>query len=100
MPRTRKSARPFRYFNSSPEAIVTDGLTSYPAAMRELGNEQRREMRRHLNNRAENSHLPFRRRERPMLRFRQMKSLQKFASVHASINNHFSQERQLVDRAT
>ena len=35
-----------------------------------------------------------------MLRFRQMKSLQKFASVHASINNHFSQERQLVDRAT
>lgn len=82
------------------EAIVTDGLRSYPAAMRELGNEGRREVGRHLNNRAENSHLPFRRRERAMLRFRQMKSLQKFASVHASIHNHFSQERHLVDRLT
>ncbi|WP_298189406.1 IS6 family transposase [Novosphingobium sp.] len=82
------------------EVIVTDGLRSYPAAMRELGNEQRREMGRHANNRVENSHLPFRRRERAMLRFRQMKSLQKFASVHASIHNHFSQERHLVDRQT
>ncbi|WP_225007230.1 IS6 family transposase [Novosphingobium percolationis] len=82
------------------ETIVTDGLRSYPAAMRELGNEGRREVGRHLNNRAENSHLPFRRRERAMLRFRQMKSLQKFASVHASIHNHFFQERHLVDRQT
>ena len=82
------------------EAIVTDGLRSYPAAMRELGNEQRREMGRHMNNRAENSHLPFRRRERAMLRFRQMKSLQKFASVHASISNHFQSQRHLVDRQT
>ena len=61
------------------EAIVTDGLRSYPAAMRDLGIEDRREMGRWLNNRAENSHLPFRRRERAMLRFRQMKSLKKFA---------------------
>src|SRR3546814_6936240 len=80
------------------EAIVTDGLRSYPAAMRELGNLDRREMGRWLNNRAENSHLPFRRRERAMLRFRQMKSLQKFASVQASISNHFNSERHLVDR--
>lgn len=35
-----------------------------------------------------------------MLRFRQMKSLQKFASVHANISNHFSLERHLVDRKT
>lgn len=82
------------------EEIVTDGLRSYPAAMKELGNVERREMGRWLNNRAENSHLPFRRRERAMLRFRQMKSLQKFASVHASFHNHFSQERHLVDRQT
>lgn len=82
------------------ETIVTDGLKSYPAAMRELGNEHRREMGRHANNRAENSHLPFRRRERAMQRFRRMKSLQKFASVHASISNHFNQERHLVDRET
>ena len=82
------------------ETIVTDGLKSYPAAMKELGNEDRREMGRWLNNRAENSHLPFRRRERAMQRFRRMKSLQKFASIHASIHNHFNSERHLVDRKT
>jgi len=82
------------------EAIVTDGLKSYPAALRELGIEERREMGRWLNNRAENSHLPFRRRERAMLRFRQMKSLQKFASVHANVHNHFNSDRQLIDRQT
>lgn len=42
------------------EKIVTDGLKSYAAAMKELGNQDRREMGRWLNNRAENSHLPFR----------------------------------------
>ena len=82
------------------ETIVTDGLRSYPAAMRALGNLDRREMGRWLNNRAENSHLPFRRRERAMLRFRRMKTLQKFASVHAGLHNHFNSERHLVDRQT
>ncbi|NKW72253.1 DDE-type integrase/transposase/recombinase, partial [Rhodobacteraceae bacterium R_SAG10] len=53
---------------------------------------------RWLNNRAENSHLPFRRRERAMLRFRQMRSLQKFVTVHASVLNHFNQERHLYSR--
>jgi len=75
------------------EAIVTNGLKSYPAAMRELGNLERREIGRWANNRAENSHLPFRRRERAMLRFRRMKSQQKFARVHANVHNlerHFS----------
>ncbi len=82
------------------ETIVTDGLRSYSAAMRELGNNERREVGRHLNNRAENSHLPFRRRERAMQRFRRMKSLQKFVSVHASLHNHFNSQRHLVDRQT
>lgn len=82
------------------EAIVTDGLRPYPAAMRELGNEQRREMRRHANNWAENSIMPFRRRERAMQRFRQRKSLQKFVSVHTSMHSHFQVERHLVDRQT
>ncbi|MEP5938191.1 MAG: IS6 family transposase [Erythrobacter sp.] len=82
------------------EKIVTDGLKSYPAAMRELGNIDRQEMGCWHNNRAENSHLPFRRRERAMLRFRQMKSLQKFASVHANVHNHFNAQRHLVDRQT
>jgi len=79
---------------------TTDGLRSYKAAIDELGNAVKEEIGRYANNRAENSHLPFRRRERAMLRFRQMKSLQKFASVHASLHNHFSQERHLVDRKT
>ena len=82
------------------ESIVTDGLKSYPAAMRELGNLERQEMGRWLNNRAENSHLPFRRRERAMLRFRRMKSLQKFASVHANVHHHFNSERHLINRQT
>ena len=67
------------------ETIVTDGLKSYAAAMKEMGNQDRNETGRWLNNRVENSHLPFRRRERAMQRFRRMKSLQKFASVHALI---------------
>lgn len=82
------------------ERIVTDGLKSYPAAMRESGNEDRREMGRWKNNRVEDSHLPFRRRVRALLRFRQMKSLQKFASFHAKIHNHFNSQRHLVDRQT
>ena len=83
-----------------PDVVVTDGLRSYGAAMTEIGNSNKREVDRWANNRVENSHLPFRRRERAMLRFRQMKTLQKFRSVHAQIHNHFNQERHLVDRQT
>lgn len=81
-----------------PETIVTDKLRSYGAALKELGSKERQETARWMNNRAENSHLPFRRRERAMLRFRRMHSLQKFASVHASVHNHFNQERSLTTR--
>ena len=84
--------------HGSPGAITTDGLRSYGAAMAELGNAHKQEVGRWANNRVENSHQPFRRRERAMLRFRQMKSLQKFASVHANVHNHFNLERHLVDR--
>jgi putative transposase len=104
--KTRDKAAALRFMkkalkrHSPAEAIVTDGLRSYPAAMRELGNLDRREMGRWKNNRVENSHLPFRRRERAMLRFRQMKTLQKFASVHTSLHNHFNSEGHLIDRQT
>ena len=81
-----------------PQAITTDGLRSYGAALKEVGCADRQEVGRWANNRAENSHQPFRRRERAMLRFRRMKTLQTFASVHASFHNHFNQERHLVDR--
>ena len=81
-----------------PPAIVTDGLRSYGAALKAIGAADRQETGRWLNNRVENSHLPFRRRERAMSRFRRMKTLQKFSSVHAQVHNHFSQERHLVSR--
>ena len=78
-----------------PDVLVTDRLRSYGAALKDLGRDDDREMGQWGNNRAENSHLPFRRRERSMLRFRRMQTLQKFASVHGSIYNHFNQERGL-----
>lgn len=86
--------------HGSPEAIATDGSRSYGAAMDKLRCRDRQEIGRWANNRGENSRLPFRRRERAMLRFRQMKTLQKFASVHANVHNHFSLKRHLVDRQT
>ena len=71
-------------------SITTDGLHSYKAAMTELGNQERQEIGRWANNRVENSHLPVRRRERVMQRFRRMKSLHKFASVHANVHHQFA----------
>ena len=81
-----------------PKVVVTDGLPSYPAAMREIGNEACQETGRRLNNRAENSHQPFRRREGAMANFRDIKTLQKFVSVHAPIYNHFNHDRHLNRR--
>ena len=81
-----------------PEVIVTDRLRSYRAAMNVIGNAERQETGRWINNRVENSHQPFRRRERAMARFTRVKSLQKFASIHSSVHNHFSQERHLCSR--
>jgi len=52
------------------------------------------------NNRAENSHLPFRRRERAMQNFRKEETLQKFTSIHSQIHNHFNGERHLNNRDT
>jgi putative transposase len=84
--------------HGSPKTIVTDGLRSYGAALAEIGAADRQQTGRWLNNRAENSHQPFRRRERAMARFRRMKTLQKFTSVHATLHNLFNQDRHLVTR--
>ena len=81
-----------------PQVIVTDRLRSYGAAMNVIGVEDRQRCGRRLNHRAENSHPPFRRREGAMARFRDIKTLQKFAAAHASIHNHFNQERHLYNR--
>jgi putative transposase len=81
-----------------PRIVVTDRLRAYSAAMGEIGVSDRHEVGRRLNNRAENSHQPFRRRERAMQRFRSMKTLQKFCSVHDQVRNHFNLQRHLVNR--
>jgi putative transposase len=81
-----------------PRTIVTDGLRAYSAAMNEIGAADRHKVSPRLNNRAENSHQPFRRRERAMQQFRSMKTLQKFSSIHAQVHNLFNQERHLVTR--
>ena len=102
--KTRDSKAALKFLEKSmkrhgrPEVIITDRLRTYGAALKDLGCGDDREMGRWCNNRAENSHLPFRRRERAMLRFRRMRSPQKFASVHASVHNHFPTERHLQNR--
>ena len=100
--RNRKAALKFlrramkRY--GSHKIIVTDRLASYGAALKVLRIKLRQRCGRWLNNRAENSHQPFRRREGAMARFRDIKTLQKFASSHAAVHNHFNHERHLVSR--
>ena len=100
--RNRKAALNFlrcamkRYF--SPNIIVTDRLASYGAALKVPRIKMRQRCGRWLNNRAENSHQPFRRREGAMARFRDIKTLKKFASGHAAVHNHFNHERHLVSR--
>ena len=81
-----------------PHIFVTETLRSYGAAMKEIVSVDRQETGRGFNNRAENSHQPLRRRGRAMLRFRRMRTLQKFVAVHASVHNHFNQERHLYSR--
>ncbi len=81
-----------------PKVLVTDRLRSYRSAMEMIGNAAAQACGRWLNNRAENSHQPFRRREKAMGKFRDVKTLQKFAAVHATIHNHFNQNRHLNRR--
>lgn len=101
--RDRKAALAFlkramkRY--GRPHVIVTDRLPSYRVAMKEIGIERRQLCGRWLNNRAETSHQPFRRREGAMPRFRDIMTLQKFTSAHASIHYRFNHDRHLSRRA-
>ena len=98
--RDRKAALVFlkkimkRY--GKPNEIVTDRLRSYRAVMKTIGNAEVQEVGRWKNNRCENSHLPFRRREQAMLKFRRLQSLQKFVSIHASVHSHFNHESHLT----
>jgi putative transposase len=84
--------------HGSPKIITTDKLPSYGAAFREIGGADRQLSGGRSNNGCENSHLPFRRRERAMQRFKTAATLQKFVSYHSQIYNHFNHERHLETR--
>ena len=81
-----------------PAWIVTDRLRSYGAAMKAMGVEDGQFCGQWLNNRAQNSPQPFRRRDGAMARFRDIKTLQQFASVHVSGHHHFNHQRHLNRR--
>ncbi len=82
------------------KTVVTDRFASYRAPLRALGTTEKQRTGRWLINRVENSHLPFRRREHVVQRFRRMRILQKLAAVRSSVYNHFNQERSLASRDT
>ncbi len=92
-----------------PRVMITDKLRSYSAAKAELIPGVEHRSHKGLNNRAENSHLPVRRREKRMMRFKSARQCQRFVSSHGSIGNLFhlhrkhltaSDHRQLRDHAT
>ncbi len=102
--RDRKAALRFlkramkRY--GQPKVIATDRLKSYRAAMNVIDNAAAQTCGQWLNNRAEHSHQPFRRREGAMAGFRDIKTLQTFTAAPTSTHNHFNQERHLYNRET
>src|SRR5947209_1205624 len=89
-----------RKYRMVPAKLVTDRLPSYTAARAELPMTVTHERGLRQNNRAESSHVPVRRRERKMQRFRSAGSAQKFLSAHASVYNTFNICGHLITFAT
>ncbi len=84
----------------APTVVVTDRLRSYSSAFRDIGLSARHEQGLRKNNRAENSHLPVRRRMRKLQRFKSQGSAQRFLSSHAAVYNTFNLQRHLISRRT
>src|ERR671920_723739 len=89
-----------RRYCRAPRVMVTDKLPSYGAAKREVMPGVEHRQHKGLNNRAENSHQPTRRRERQMKRFKSARQAQRFLSVHDQINNlfHFRRDHISADQ--
>ncbi len=79
-----------------PRVVITDKLASYGAAKRAVMPSVEHRKHKGLNNRAENSHQPTRRRERQMKRFKSAGQAQRFLSTHDGINNLFLLRRHQV----
>src|SRR5215217_5597520 len=95
-PRYAASLRPSSPSFPHSSRIITDGLKSYGVAQREVLPEVKHRTSRYLNNRAENSHRPTRRREREMQHFKLPEQAQRFLSAHAMIHGHFRPRRHLM----
>ena len=83
-----------------PDAFITDKLLSYGAALKDMGLAKHHDLGGRKNNRAENSHLPVRQRERRMQRFKSARSAQRFLSTHATVYNTFNVQPHLISRKT
>ena len=86
--------------HGAPKSIVTDKLRSYGAALKEIGCSDLQRTDQYLNNVCESSHLPFRRKERSMQKFKKGVALQLFTSIHSQFYNHFNHQRHLQNRET
>jgi len=84
----------------APATLVTDRLGAYRAASRELGLSAEHVRGKRKNKRAESSHVPIRRRERKMQRFRSAGSAQRFLAIHAAVSNTFTTSRHLISANT
>jgi putative transposase len=79
-----------------PRAVITDKLASYPPAIRRVLPKSEHRRHKRLNNRAENSHLPTRKRDRVLQRFKSAEHAQRFLGPFSAVSIHFRPRRHLL----